>query len=219
MGLIHQQIGGNMRMPIQFWREIAYAPMSGVNPVCSPEILCQPAGVAGCSSKQPTTICQDRYPSPIRSGVPDARPDPFSHWGPKVAGISAENRPALQIVIAYQGTKSDSAPCRNTSKGSKKCLKPLSLSQPSPFSACRLVSTAILSADLSARPLAPLSRMPWAAMPPPARLSAGPQASCVTMPTWRVAGNSIRPSGRPIDLNRRRGRIASAAVLHSRGPI
>lgn len=208
-------MGGNMPGDMQFGRENAQNRRLPRVGFARPDFRSNLGLVRGDTSMLSGTHCQYRYPSPSRSGSIGTGP---ASLFPVARNAAYEERQG-RIDIEYHCDCTEDSACLNKNKGSSKCVKFLSLSQPLQSPACRPVSTATFNAALPARLPVRWLPMPRAAMSSPVRLSVVRPAQPATISAFRPVTNSRRPSGRLNTLNRRGGMSAPAAVLHEKDCI
>ena len=157
---------------------------------------CHADSVVGKSSKLSLPLCQNRYPSPCRSGPRWIRPVPFCVPDQRLAAVVGT---CAKISVVNPDGSGKSAPNRKTKMGGKICsnlvLRWL-LSGCSPF---RHVLKTTFSAVLSALPVVRSLPVPSVWTRSPGRLSAVPPAHCAIRsraPAADQALLSIRRSGR-----------------------
>ncbi len=154
-------MGGNLRKPTLFWRELAEVGGVPCEADDSPASLCEREGVVGSSSKRPTTHCQYRYPSPRRSGPSGSRPTPFipvwlvaSEKGGEQAGGLRSLMTPLNFFLVLQRKTADSTPHKTKqNKGSPSWFISDFFLPPRRSYHSQRVSTATLSGALRALPL------------------------------------------------------------------
>lgn len=155
------EMGGNLRKPTLFWRELAEVRGVPREVDDSPASLCERDGVVGSSSKRPTTHCQYRYPSPRRSGPSGSRPTPFipvrlvaSEEGGEQAGGLRSFATPFHFFLVLQRKTADSTPHKTKqNKGSPSWFISDFFLPQRRLSHSRHVLTATLSGALRALPL------------------------------------------------------------------
>ena len=204
---------GNWLASLAFEQVSAHFAGSDFNAICRSMTLCHLAGVLSGTSNLVRATFQDRYPSPARPGPLRTRPTTAVRNRRKSPTGNNLTKKSVEFTLDWV----ESGACKELNKELAQCLKlpgfsPLRLS-----SLSRLAKPTTSSVASSVQPLAQPSPTQPALTAPLARSSA--QLSARPATTSALADPRPRTPLKLAKLkNRRVGRRACAAVLHSKDP-